>query len=186
MRNLCQIRAAIMRRFPEACSAVQNAEYQDFLKKYVEQSGVLNKLYQDGCSLPSPKQDLNEYLLVINQQIDETFERLRSLPQLQGITFSYLKKAILYPSGIKKDQIVSLPYRDAPKDYPFGCYLSLEMPGYNILRGDDDFVEFLFAQNRDTQNRDTMPDLRAYRRSYGAPGLEKLTRFLRPEPLHRA
>lgn len=181
VRNLCQIRAAIMRRFPEACSAVQNAEYQDFLKKYVEQSGVLNKLYQDGCSLPSPKQDLNEYLLVINQQIDETFERLRSLPQLQGITFSYLKKAILYPSGIKKDQIVSLPYRDAPKDYPFGCYLSLEMPGYNILRGDDDFVEFLFAQNRDTQNRDTMPDLRAYRRSYGAPGLEKLTRFLRPD-----
>lgn len=55
------------------------------------------------------------------------------------------------------------------------------MPGYNILRGDDDFVEFLFAQNRDTQNRDTMPDLRAYRRSYGAPGLEKLTRFLRPD-----
>ena len=176
VRNLCQIRASIMRNFKEACNAVKNAEYQNFLKKYVEQPSVLNKLHQDDCSLPTPGPDLNEYLLVVNQRISETFERLRSLPQLRGITFSYLKKAILYPGGIKKDQIANLPYRNARSEYPFGCYLNLEMPGYNILQGDDTFVELLY-----TQNGDTVPDIRSYRRSYGAPGLEKLTHFLSPD-----
>lgn len=177
VRDLCQIRMAIMRNFDEACNAVKGVEYHQFLQKYVERPNVLTRLHQDGCALPAPGADLNDHLLTINRKIGEAFEQLRRLPAFQGIAFDLLKKAMLYPGSLKKEEVKNLPYRFDRAAYPFGCYLNLNMPGgYNIFQGDDGFVELLY-----TQNHEPVPDLRCYRRSYGTPGPEKLAHFLRPE-----
>lgn len=181
VRNLCLIRAAIMRSFGEACSAVKGMSYSAFLSKYTNQTDVMSRLYWDGCSLPSPSPtvDMNEYLMHINRKLGENLERLRRLPEFEGIKFDYIKKALLYPGGLKKDQIESIQFskKDVRKTYPFECYLNLEMPRKgNILDGDDGFVELLYQQNRDT-----VPDIGRFRRSYGDAGLEKLTRFMGPE-----
>lgn len=178
VRNLCMVRMTVKLSFSKACQAVQESNFNGFLREFVESQDVFQDLYRDGCELPSPGKDMNDYLLMVDRKIGENFEQLRRLPQFEGVEFRYLKKVIQFPGSIKRDTLRNLPYdAENRRSYPFGCYINLDLAqaSGNILDRDDDFVEMLYRQNGGTT-----PDISRYRLSYGASGMAKLKKFMQP------
>lgn len=179
VRKLCMIRMTVKLSFSRACQAVQESNFKGFLREFMESADVFQELYKDGCELPPPGRDMNDFLLAVDRRIGENFEKLCHLPQFAGVEFRYLKKVMQFPGGIKKDALRNLPYdAESRGSYPFGCYINLDLAQTvgNILKQDDDFVEMLYKQNGGA-----VPDISHYRLSYGASGQDKLKKFMRPD-----
>lgn len=179
VRKLCMVRMTVKLSFSKACQAVKESNFKGFLREFIESPDVFQDLYRDGCELPPPGKDMNDFLLTVDRRIGENFEQLRRLPQLEGVEFRYLKKVIQFPGGIKKEALRDLPYdAESRRSYPYGCYINLDLSqtSGNILDRDDNFVEMVYKQNGGT-----VPDISRYRLSYGASGLDKLKRFMRTD-----
>lgn len=150
LRWLCMLRCVIMRHFGQIVKPNWQLSFYQNLSSYDElgQEKIFDKLHRAGCDLNNPGNDLAAYLLHINDTIKRYVDSAKSLSQLEGVDFTLLRNALLYPGGYNSSKIqeLSKAYNDNRLVYPFGWYINLDFAesSGNVMEADDRFVEFLY------------------------------------------
>lgn len=151
IRNLCILRTALIKRNGE----IQRSFSYDIknigsLPEFIP-SACVEQLRQDGVTIYKSKPDVNTYLTIINSEISNRINNVKSLFP-EWLKWDYIRPLFIMPSGSKtlglKQAIIE--YNADRNKYPFQCYINWRGGNQgNILNSDKKFVTLLYSFHND-------------------------------------
>lgn len=151
IRNLCMIRTALQKNCKEISFDFHyNVKTLASIPEYVD-SAIVQQLYQDGVNLHRSKPEVDEYLLMINQEISNRINTIQHLFP-EWIKWDYIKELFLMPNGFKPEGIRSarVYYNEDRNRFPYQCYINWNDENVgNLLYTDEKFARLLYDSHND-------------------------------------
>ena len=150
LRNLCLMRKELMLNYKKI------NEQMEFDKKptaniYEFPREAMDSLEQDGVRVFDHRSKLPDYMVRLNQLIQEKVDAVRRVYP-DWVNWRYIRAIFIMPNGISKSgQLESAKiYYDNMPLYPFRLYLNwTPKEEGNILYNDKKFLEIIYRQNND-------------------------------------
>lgn len=151
VRNLCLLRAAIERNFGAINKEIsQNFKTVTSLPELIPQEAILS-LSRDGISLFTKKATLVQYIIELNQHINNRINNVKGIFPI-WLNWEYLKDIFIMPDGLtaRGTQVAAEEYYANRDYYPYGIYINWPASEQgNILYNDRRFVTLLYQWNCD-------------------------------------
>ena len=151
IRNLCLMRVKLINNYKPINDQLIY-ERKPTSNIYEFPSEEMDLLFKDGLSLFNNKYDAGDYILAINNQINNRIEQCTSYFPT-WLNWKYIRKLFLMPGKNKSDNFTEgiKPYYDFKKFYPYQAYLNWDASEDegNILLHDLRFVTQLYKKNND-------------------------------------
>lgn len=151
IRNLCRLRTQIELKFKalreRGYATMAGIEAMDDL---IDVSTIRN-LRNDGIPINFVNGRLTEYLIDINQLVQDRINNVKSLFPL-WLNWHYYRRIFIMPNGNNQQGLkdASNLYYANKKLYPYKAWLNWDPePKGNILAYDRKFLKILYSQNRD-------------------------------------
>lgn len=151
IRNLCLLRAAIERNFGTINKEIsQNFKTVTSLPDLIPQDAIL-ALSRDGISLFTKKAALAQYIVELNQHINNRINNVKGIFPI-WLNWDYLKNIFIMPDGlsIAGTKSAADEYYAKKDYYPYQVYINWPASDQgNILYNDKRFVTLLYEWNCD-------------------------------------
>ena len=151
IRNLCILRASIERNFGVINKEIsRNYKTINSLPQYVPQDAIM-ALSQDGISLSTKKGVLAQYIVELNQHINNRINNVKDLFPI-WLNWDYLKDIFIMPKGLSVagTKAAADEYYAKRDFYPYQIYINWPASDQgNILFNDKRFVTLLYEWNCD-------------------------------------
>ncbi|MBQ3968848.1 MAG: hypothetical protein II685_00010, partial [Clostridia bacterium] len=156
IRNLSMLRTAFEKNYISIVG-----EFRTGLKnigstpEYIPSDAVM-ALNNDGVIIHKNRPDVDEYLIMINNEISNRINSVKSLFP-EWIKWEYIRPIFIMPEGTKKEGLKKAGnyYNSDRNRYPFQCWVNWEAIAFgdnargNILYCDEKFVVMLYERNYD-------------------------------------
>lgn len=179
IRYFCMIRNAMMINYKKIVPAfLYDGKNIGSLPDLIPTEAV-DGLYQDQVRLHMSLPRIEEYLILINQELSNRIGTVQAVFP-DWVKWAYIKPLFLMPSGMKVNGVKGAInfFRMDWNRYPYQCYLNWDAiatgpEGHgNVLLNDEKFVDLLYARHEDHfENRSLVKDV-------GRETMRNLTRLL--------
>lgn len=151
IRNLCIIRTALQRNCKDISYEFQyNLKSIASIPAYVDPD-VIRQLYTDGVSLHKSRPAVDDYVILINQEISNRLQTVQPLFP-EWIKWAYVRPLFIMPNGFKPEGVKAAraDYNADRNRFPFQCYINWDENNCgNLLHSDDKFTRLLYTKNND-------------------------------------
>lgn len=149
VRNLCTLRTILERKYREINQAIQyELKNLDRLPEYISKE-IIDQLRNDGLEIIKANRPLNQYLMDINQYIQEHISYCQGIFPI-WIEWQYIKELFIMPDG-KTDRGLKKAwanYMGHISQYPYQVYINWRTGEEgNILYNDQKFIKLLYQRH---------------------------------------
>lgn len=147
IRNLCALRTIIFLKYKKINAEIYyNTKNLDTLTELIPQS-IIQELADDGIMLIHVNWKINQYILLINSEINQRISGCKHLFPL-WIKWEYIRNLFVIPKVENSRQIKAVwgYYTNNLDSYPYQMYINLRLhKSGNILYNDEKFVTILYG-----------------------------------------